>query len=117
MILAKWMRSLRYKNDFFRMMHSDEYFKAYRIYICALLKRHNAVVRLAVLSDDNDVALGWSLIEGNVLHYVFVQREARNKGIAKSLVPTPIKWITHLTKEGMVIWNKKLPDAQFNPFL
>lgn len=115
-IKAKWKRSLKYGNEYFKLAESDAYFEAYEVYISALLARPKSVIRLAVLSDDKDVCLGWSLIEGGVLHYVFVQHEHRNQGIGKSLVPTPIHTITHLTKSGMNAWHNKLPEAKFNPF-
>lgn len=116
MIFSKWLRSLKYGNDYFKLIHSDVYFEVYQKYIHALLTRPNAVVRIAVLSDDRDVALGWSLIEKGTLHYVHVSREQRNKGIGTSLVPGKISAISHLTKAGMSIWHNKLPQAVFNPF-
>lgn len=115
-VLVKWMRSLKYGNEFFKLINSDDYYASYQKYIQLLLNRSDSVVRLAVLSDDNDVVLGWSLIEGDILHYVHVQAEQRNKGIGKMLVPIRINIITHLTKTGMNIWNKKLSHAIFNPF-
>ncbi len=116
MVLAKWMRSLKYGNEYFKLANPDSYFNAYSKYIRALLGRPNSVIRIAVLSDDHDVALGWSLIEGDILHYVHVQHEQRNKGIGKSLVPVKINTLTHLTKSGMSIWHSKLPNAKFDPF-
>lgn len=116
-VRSKWMRTLRHGNDYFKLCDSDSYYAAYQNYIRSLLARPNATLRLAVLSDDSDVCLGWSLIEGDTLHYVYVQHEHRNTGIGKTLVPVRINWITHLTKAGMSAWNRKLPHAGFNPFL
>lgn len=115
-IRSKWMRSLRHGNDYFKLTDSDPYYAAYQKFIQILLARPQSVIRLAVLTEDQDVALGWSLIEGDVLHYVFVQHEHRNNGIGKSLVPVPINVITHLTKSGMSAWHNKLPHAKFDPF-
>lgn len=116
MVLSKWLRSLKYGNDYFKLIESDTYFNMYQKYIKMILGRPNSVVRIAVLADDHDVALGWSVIEGSVLHYVHVQSEQRNKGIGKSLVPVKIDTLTNLTKTGMNIWHNKLPHAVFNPF-
>lgn len=116
LIFSKWMRSFRYGNDYIKLINSDDYFAAYEIYITSLLNKPNSTLRLAVLSEDKDVVLGWSLIDGETLHYVYVQNEQRNKGIAKFLVPVSIKTITHVTKSGLAIWNKKIPFAKFNPF-
>jgi GNAT superfamily N-acetyltransferase len=116
MILSQWMHSLRYGNDYFKLAESRSYYWAYQRFIEMLLKKPDAIVRLAVLSDDHDVVLGWSLAQEEKLHYVWVQREQRNKGIATALIPKPISRITHITKAGMGLWNKRLPKAVFNPF-
>lgn len=116
LVRSKWMRTLRHGNEYFKLADSDTYYGAYQRFIHILLNRPNSILRLAVLSDDHDVVLGWSLIEVDVLHYVYVQHEHRNQGIGKSLVPVPIHTITHLTKAGMSAWHNKLPHAKFNPF-
>lgn len=114
-VLAKWKRTLRDGNDYFKLIDPDRYFAAYNRYTELLLNRPNSTIRVAVLSDDPDVALGWSLIEGDTLHYVFVQKEQRNRGIGKSLVPVDIKWITHLTHTGARIWNNH-KHVKLDPF-
>ena len=96
-ILAKWKRTLRDGNDYFTITDSDHYFDAYDRYTNHLLNRPGAVIRIAVVSDAQDVALGWSLIEGDILHYVFVQSEQRNRGIGRLLVPVEINTITHVS--------------------
>ena len=115
-VYAKWLRSLKHGNDYFKLVDSDPFFAAYKVYIKALLSRPMCVLRFACLKDDPDTLLGWSLMERTTLHYVFVQYEFRNTGIAKALVPGTIDTITHLTKSGMSIWHNKLPSARFNPF-
>jgi len=115
-VYSKWLRTLKYGNDYFKLTDSDSYFNNYERFINILLARPKATIRMAVLSDDRDVCLGWSLIEGDILHYVFVQHEQRNQGIGKSLVPVPINYITHLTKAGMSAWTHNLPNAVFDPF-
>jgi len=115
-ILGKWKRSLRHGNDYFRLIDNKAYNDAYDMLIMMILARPGAVVRLAVLSDNRDIALGWSLIQGDILHYVFVQAEYRGMGLAKKLIPQSINTVTHLTKTGMNIWNAKAPHVKFNPF-
>ena len=115
-VLAKFKRSLRHGNDYFKLWDANSYYEAYERYCQVLFNRPDAVIRLAVLTDDRDVALGFSLIERDILHYVFVQSEQRNKGIGKSLVPVPIAWITHLTNTGVRIWSSH-PGPKFDPTL
>jgi GNAT superfamily N-acetyltransferase len=118
MIFSKWMRSIKYANEYFKLIDSNAFYTVYQKYIQQVLSRPIAVVRLATLVDDPDVCLGWSIVEGNTLHYIHVQWEQRNQGIGKSLLPTSgIKQFTHLTKTGMKIWNnEKYSSAIFNPF-
>ena len=115
-ILGKWKRSLRHGNEYFRLMENHTYNNIYDRIIGGTAQRAHAEFRLAVLNEDPDVVLGFSLIEKDILHYVFVQSEYRGLGLAKKLVPVPIEKFTHLTKLGMSLWNKKAPSAIFNPF-
>lgn len=116
MILSKWMRSLRFGCDFFRLVDKDIYFAGYQKFIESLFERPQTVVRLAVLSDDEDVVLGWSVYEGDKLHYVYVNRDMRNNGIGKNLIPSNTKEISHVTIAGMSVWASKYPNFKFNPF-
>jgi len=115
-VFGTWKNSLRYGNEYFKLIEKKAYFETYQRYIELLLNRPGTVVRLAVLSDDQDIALGWSAIDGAALHYIHVTHEYRNQGIARSLVPCKIDTITHLTRSGMSIWQSKLTHAVFNPF-
>jgi len=115
-VQATWKRSLRDGNELYRLIDSKRYFDAYAGYVKRLIATPGAVIRVAILSDDPDVALGWSLISGEILHYVFVKRDARNKGIAKALVPVTIGWISHMTNTGIRIWNKH-KHVRFDPFV
>ena len=117
---SRWMRTARYGNDYFKLIDSDSYYKAYHKYILSILQRPDTIVRLAVLSDDRDTILGFSVSERTILHYVLVlghDPDARRKGIGRSLVPFEVTHITHVTKAILPIWNTKLPNAIFNPFL
>ena len=120
MIYSKWLRSLRYGNDYFRIIRSDAYYEAYQRLVKTLTASPDAIIRLAVLSDDHDVVLGWSCIRrAHILDYVHVQRDQRNQGIANSLVPIKdITTITHLTNTAASIWGSKYSkDISFNPFI
>lgn len=116
MILAKWLRTLRFGNDFFRLIDSDAYFESYQKYIKNLMNRSQCIIRLAVLTDDPDVCLGFSVSEPEVLHYLWVHKDNRKIGIGTSLVQFPFKYLTHLTTAGISIWNKHFKDVKFDPF-
>lgn len=117
MIYSDFMRSLRYGNAWYKLIDPSAYYPVYRAVIDQLLARRNAQVRLACLSDDLDTCLGWSLTEGDCLHYVFVKLHQRRQGIGAALVPDPVQRVSHLTKIGQAIREKHLPQVIFNPFL
>ncbi len=117
LVRSRWMRSYRHTNDYMKLVDSAAYYCAYSVYVELILNRPNTIVRLALLEEDDDVALGFSVVEGNCLHYVEVPRVNRRQGIGRALVPEKIEWFTHLTKIGMRIWSTKAPDAKLNPFM
>jgi GNAT superfamily N-acetyltransferase len=116
MIYAKWLRSLRFGNDYFKLIDSDDYYLTYHRYITNLLAQPAATVRLAVLSDDRDVVLGFSVTRGNILDYVHVHKDHRRCKIGTHLIPCGIDTITHVTKSALPIWNNKYSNWKFNPF-
>lgn len=119
MVLSKWMRTLRYGNEYFKLIDSDAYYASYRTYITTMLAKQCptfATVRLALLTEDKDICLGWSVTEDSILHYVYVASEQRGRGLARLLVPQNIDTFTHLTKTGMSLWNTKAKEMKFNPF-
>lgn len=116
MIYSKWMRSLKHGNDYYQLIDNDSYYSTYRAYIDVLLAKPGCVVKLAVLTEDHDVCLGFSVSRGDILDYVHVHKDMRKQGIATALVPKDFKWITHLTKIGLSIWGSKLQNVKFNPF-
>lgn len=115
-VLARWKRSLRHGNDYYRLVKPDAYYDAYNRYLDQLVRHDFTEVRLAVLADDSDVVLGFASCRGSILDYVYVNKDMRGHGIARSLVPKHIETITHLTKTGLVIWSNKCPKWNFNPF-
>lgn len=118
LVFSRWLRSLRFGNNNFRKIDSDVYYKVYHQFIEALLSKPDALVRLAVLSDDHDVVLGFSVSREDVLDYVHVQADYRKHGIGTALIPKGISTFTHLTLTVIGIWpnNEKYKDWKFNPF-
>jgi GNAT superfamily N-acetyltransferase len=116
LVFSKWLRSLRYGNDYFKLMEPVSYYHSYHLFIEKLLANPSSVVRLAVLQDDYDVVLGFSVCRANVVDYLHVQRDYRRKGIGTALVPADTAIVTHLTRNGMSFWASRLPKAKFDPF-
>lgn len=122
LVLATWLRGLKHGDEFFTYVESQAYFSVYSKVILALLKRENCRARLAVIADEPDTVIGWSVFEGKVLHFIFVRRGGkgdeggRRQGIGTSLFPEGAEIFTHLTKVGRSIWLEKYPNLKFNPF-
>jgi len=117
MIYAKWLRSMRYGNEYAKLIEQTAYFKYAHDYITRLLDNPKTVIKLAVLTDDIDVVLGFSVIRGKVLDYVYVHRDQRRLGIGASLVPDDIETFSNLTKVGLIVWKLKYPHLKFVPYL
>lgn len=116
-IMSNWLTTLRFTNDWFKLIEEGVYYQTYPKVVKAILARPDCRVNMAVLSDDSDICLGFSVFERTTLHYCFVQRDQRKQKIATSLVPEHINTITHLTVPGVIVWKKKLAHAAFNPFV
>lgn len=116
LIYSKWMRSYRYGNDYIKLADSDSYYATYIRHITRVLSDSQTVVRLAVLSDDKDVVLGFSVSRGTILDYVHVHKDMRRIGIGTKLIPPGIEWFTHLTRTAMTIWGSKYKDWKLNLF-
>lgn len=116
LIFSRWLRSFRYGNKFLRSSDPAPYYKNYHLYLENLLKKPDSIIRLAVLTDDHDVVLGFSVVREDVLDYVHVQVNHRKHGIAKKLVPETITTTSHMTDLAKGIWQKKYKDIKFNPF-
>lgn len=115
-ILSNWLTTLRFTNDWFKLIDEKTYYDVYPNVVKAILNKPQTQVNLALMEDDPDVCVGFSVYEGETLHYCFVPRHGRKQGIGRSLITQPFKKMTHLTLPGVVIWKTKFPDAVFDPF-
>lgn len=115
MLISKWLRSLRYGNRYFKLIDPSCYWANYNDYLCGIILGPNTRIRLATLSEDDDVVLGFSVCRERCLDYVWVHNVQRLQGIAKALVPIDIDSYSHITTVGERIIKQKL-DWKFNPF-
>lgn len=82
------------------------------------LDNPRVTITVACLKDDPAVILGYSVAHvsntgDQVLDWAFVKKAWRQIGIAKSLVPPNLKFVSHITKIGRAI---KPPGVVYNPF-
>lgn len=118
LIFARWLRSFRFGNPYLRKSDAGDYYRHYHKYIEMLLSKPDTMVRLAVLSDDHDIVLGFSVAREDVLDYVHVQANHRRQGIAKKLIPPGITTVSHATElaKGILWRGEKYKHIKLNPF-
>ena len=87
MLYSDFMKSLRYGNDWYKLIDSRRYYEVYKQVINQLLSRAQSLVRLAILNENPYPVLGWSLSEPQKLHYVYVKEDMRKQGICSALLP------------------------------
>jgi hypothetical protein len=99
-------------------MKSDSYFKHYHTFLGRLLEMPESEIRFAVMSDDHDIVLGFSVRRKDVLDYVHVHTCFRKQGIAKLLVDFGnLRAFTHYTNDFGMLWLDKYKDQwKFDPF-
>jgi GNAT superfamily N-acetyltransferase len=113
LIYATWLKGLYNGNDWFRMILQDRFYEYYHKVIENILARPHTDVRIACFADRPDVILGYSVQEGERLHWVFVKASFRRFGIAKRLIPDTITTCTHLTRLAVSLRPK---SWSFDPF-
>lgn len=117
-ILATMLRGIYYGDTAFSDMEKSLFMSNYHTVIEKLLASSATTVRVACLKDDPGTILGYCIYRHaggtTVLDYVFTKSAWRHIGIAKSLVPMPVNFCTHLTKIGRAI---KPNTCSYNPFL
>ncbi len=116
-ILATFLRGLYYGDSWFSQIPKDIFMANYKYIAEKLIEDNNTVIKVACLTDDPDVILGYSILGASyqTVHWVYVKANWRKKGIGKSLVPTNLAVATHLSELGRELLTK-YKGAIFNPF-
>ena len=114
-VMSTWLRGLYYGNGFFAVMPKDVFMENYKKYLDLLINK--SVIKIACLVDDEDTILGYSVLSTDlaVLHWIFIKKLFRQKGVARTLCPSNLKYFSHFTDLGLQLKNK-LNGAVFNPF-
>lgn len=116
-ILATFLRGLYYGDSWFSLIPKHIFMDNYKHIAQLLVNNPNTVIKVACLKEDPNVILGYSLLSGDLhtMHFVFVKKAWRMKGIARSLVPSNLGCVTHLTTVGKDLL-KKHSVIIFDPF-
>lgn len=114
-IYTTWIKGLYSDSGWWRSIQKNVFTSFYSLVIKKMLHNPDVSVRVSCLADDPDIILGYSVSEGNRLHFVFIKPDWRGKGlgILKSLIPKAINEVTSMTKAGK---KRMLPDWNYQPF-
>lgn len=115
-IFSTWLNGLRFGNDWFELIEQDAYYEAYHRVIEMILRDKSTIITVACMKDDEDTIVGYAV--HNLLggfHWVHVKKAWRGIGIARSLKPAAVDYVTHVNKVGRILM-KKYPKVTFNPF-
>jgi hypothetical protein len=122
-IMSTFLKGVYYGNSNNQLVDKRVFMDNYK-HFAQVLINNNAVI-LAVLKDDHDVILGYSIVSSSAstVHWCYVKAPWRNKGIGRALVPSTPKFITHFThskdeapKDGPNKFLKKFVGCIYNPF-
>lgn len=115
LVYSSWAKSYKSGNKYLKFADRKSYHDLSKLVIDTYLTRPQSYINLAVLHEDNDVVLGWSLIDGDKLHYVYVKELQRKQGIGRALIKG-FSIITHLTDQAIPIILKHYENVIYNPF-
>lgn len=116
-LYSTFLFGVYYGNSWFTKIPKHIFMPSYREFFNKLLAHPQTVVKMACLKEDENILVGYSIINEakSILHWVYVKPVWRKFGIAKMLIATPIKAVTHLSLQGEGLLTK-LNGAVFNPF-
>ncbi len=115
LIISTFLLGLYYGDSWFSEIEKKTFMEHYNKVINYLIDSPKTSIKVACLKEDANTVLGYAMMSGPNLHWVFVKKNWRGIGIAKDLVPSSITTVTHLTKTGLSIIKKKA--LAFNPFI
>lgn len=116
-IISTFLKALYYGDSWFSSIPKDVFMDNYKLVAQSLMQGANTVVKVACLPEDPDVILGYSILSADfqVIHFVYVKRHWRFRGIATALTPRHPTAVTHMTTQALPLMSKLSP-AIFNPF-
>ena len=118
-IYSTWLNSYRYDSSLGKTCRNSVFFRAYTKVIDRLLADPNTIIHIAALPYSQNIALGYSITEKNLIHFVFVKESFRKFGIAKDLLKhldNKLIVFSHRTKTVEPII-KQHDDWIYDPFV
>ena len=113
-IFSTWLKGNYFGNFYFGEMPQDLYFSEYAAHITKVLQNPHTRITIACSDDQPNWLVGFSVYQGHVLHWVYVKKDYRRKGVATLMLKDKnIHVVTNLTGIGCTL--KNLKGLVFNP--
>lgn len=118
-ILASFLRALYHGDSWFSFIPRGIFMSNYSKIAEIIITNPKNIVKIACLREDPDTILGYSILSGDYqgIHFCYVRKAWRDKGIGRSLVPQYPSYVTHLTNVGRELMSKFPKTTIFNPFI
>lgn len=103
-----------------KIVPKSVYYPYQRKLIDTLLAQSDTEVRIACLPDEPNAILGFSVLQEDTVHYVYVKPHWRSKRIGQALLCLlpPDFHYTHLPPREIDLIRKKVyPESKYNPYL
>lgn len=101
---ALWFAERRDQKD------ADQFYKNASAFIASMVNQGE--VRIAYLSDDPDMLLGWALLIGTRLEFVYVKIEYRREGIGRLLTRGFTSFSEPKTWAGKILATRFIKEKQ-----
>lgn len=117
-VMSTWLRGLYYGDSWFSLIPKAIFMANYKLILEAIIAKPTNVILIACDINDHDTIFGFSCLsmDFNVIHWTFVKKLFRGKGVGKSLVPQSPVSVSHLSETGKALLASKFPNTVFNPF-
>lgn len=117
-VMSTWLRGLYYGDSWFSLIPKDVFMANYKLIIEAIISKPTNTILVACDINDHDTIFGFSCLrqDFDIIHWVFVKKLFRGKGVGKSLVPQNPRSVSHLSETGKSLLASKFPNTTFNPF-
>jgi len=95
-VKSTMLKGLYYSNPFYHEIDQDIFFREYGNVVKHLLDK--AELRVICLQEDEDVILGYAIVEPRSCHYIFVKDRWRRQQVATQLLAgLDVLQVSHLT--------------------
>ncbi len=112
-IISTWLSGQYHGSPYWSQMPKEVFYSEYTEIINSILHNPDTRVNVAILSDDPNVLLGFTVYSRTTMHWIYTKKDYRSSGIMRLLWPNNITTASSTTLPGAAIARKK--KLIFNP--